>query len=321
VGGLHSVTLVDSVRILATRADQPYAMAGSVVHLEVLAFDGRPRQPAPMIVYWVPLLCVNPADDAYFNCFSQFAGAGANASDGGASAEGGGSATPGLPPGLDLTPLLQTGPTFSFPMPANVVISRPGATPYGLVIVFNIACAGHVELVPLDPNNVQAPPIGCFDAQRNRLGPNDYVVGFTRIYSYPGITNANPVIDHVDVEGHTLSPDLGFDVPHCPSGQNCPGVHVGPAVSPTSQEAIPPEQNLSGTPLKEEIWADYYSTIGSFGSDARLLYDSKAGSLGPASDTDNTFQPPSTPGNGTIWIVVHDNRGGAAWESFSVHVK
>jgi hypothetical protein len=76
-----------------------------------------------------------------------------------------------------------------------------------------------------------------------------------------------------------------------------------------------------GSPLKEQIWAAYFSTIGSFTDEARLLYDPAGGSVGSPHDTDDGFQPPSTPGEGTMWIVVHDDRGGAAWKQIPLHVK
>ena len=37
-------------------------------------------------------------------------------------------------------------------------------------------------------------------------------------------------------------------------------------------------------------------------------------------DTAETFRAPHVPGSGTMYVVVHDNRGGATWTSFPVHV-
>jgi hypothetical protein len=53
----------------------------------------------------------------------------------------------------------------------------------------------------------------------------------------------------------------------------------------------------------------------------RLLYDPATGSLGTPGDTDDKYTPPGTPGDGFIWIVVHDNRGGASWATIPVHVE
>jgi hypothetical protein len=327
--GFPSATLITSVRILASRADQPYAKPASTVNVQVLAYDGRANQTAPMTITWLPFVCENPPGDAYYACFEQAArggrGADAGAEAGIGAAGGTGFGGGLLQPGVDLTPfLVNTGPTFRFTMPADVVTahSANAAMPvkYGLAILFNMACAGHLELVPLDPNNVQAPPFGCFDEQHNRLGANDYVFGFTRVYAYDDIQNANPVIDYVDVEGQRVDLQRGFQVESCPAGSHCAGIHVGPVVPPDSQEVDPAEKDANGNPLKELIWAEFFSTFGSFNNDVRLLYDAKTGSVGGPSDTDNQFQPPDQPGDGTIWVVVHDNRGGVSWASVPVHV-
>ncbi|HZU81624.1 MAG TPA: hypothetical protein VE987_01850 [Polyangiaceae bacterium] len=339
-GGLHSATLVDTVRILASSADQPYAQPQSTVTVRVLAVDGRPQRPAPMTLEWLPFVCENPANDAYYACFPQMAqqiAQAASAPAGGAAAAiapvtgcGGVGPAPGaaaaLRPGTDLTPALIGGDCAQFTMPADAITSHasspPAPIPYGLAILFNAACAGHLELVPLDPNNVQAPPIGCFDAQHNQLGPDDWVFGFTRVYAYASLKNENPVIDSIDVNGTAYDPqalaEAGFSVASC--GGSCSAVHIGPVVDARSWELNPEAKDMNGNTIHEEIWADFFSTFGSFNSDARLLFDPVAGSVGGPGDTDAQFQPPGSPGDGTIWIIVHDNRGGASWASVPVHV-
>ncbi len=236
-----------------------------------------------------------------------------------------------MKPGVDLSPLLPTGPAFTFQMPADAITSHPlvpgASTPYGLAILFNIACAGHIELVPIDPNNIspQQVPIGCFDSSHNQLGPDDWVFGFTRVYAYSDITNANPVISGVDIDGKTFDPDSQAPkamngtlvVQHCTD--NCKEIPIGPIVPPSSQETQ--AQTTSGSPRKEEIWADFFSTVGQYKSDARLLYDANSGSIGDLSVTDNKFTAPSDPGSGLLWIVVHDNRGGASWVTIPLRVE
>jgi hypothetical protein len=331
--GFQSAPLVNSVRILASRADndQSYAKPGSTVKLEVLAYDGRATKAAPMTLYWIPLVCENPPNDAYYACLRQLAAGG------------------GAQPGVDLSSL-PTGTSFQFTMPSNAVTAHHTAlgapVPYGLAILFNVACAGHLEIVPVDPQNVQAPPVGCFDAQHHSLGPSDYVLGVTRVYAYdespqacanlglpPGcLHNANPVIQSIDVGGQTLSinPDgttPPITTPHC-SG-NCPNIHIGPVVPPSPGDVNPEERDVNGKQVTKQIWAEFFSTFGSFTDDVRLLYNATPASacppagcpaVGAPSDTDDQFQPPGEPGDGFIWIVVHDNRGGAAWVTVPVHI-
>jgi hypothetical protein len=362
--GFPSASAVASVRILAAAAEPPYVKPGATVTVSMLADDARPTKLVPMTLHWLPLVCTNPPNGAYYGCFQQFAGGGQGTTDAGAPAgmtlakacAGAVSVPVGsggvLQPGVDLTQYLPSGDCVEFTMPADVVYPNGSSSaaappscmddsqcttssagpfcdrrrgcsqvpPYGLAILFNIACAGRVELVPLDPNNVQAPPIGCFDANHNRLGPSDYVIGFTRVYGYETIQNANPAIDSVDVEGQKVDMATGFETLHCEAGSRCAPVHIGPIVPPSSWEPDPVVRDANQKPLHEQIWAEFFSTLGSFNQEVRLLYDARTGSVGGPSDTDTEFQPPNQPGDGTIWIVVHDNRGGASWAVVPVKV-
>lgn len=337
--GFADPTQIQSVRILASSADTPYAKPGSQVTVRVLAYDGRTSKPEPMAISWLAEPCENPEDDAYYACFQQFA---AQASrDGGAPADGGAP----MRPGLDGGSLFTTGSSFSFTVPSDAVTGHPPQTgamvPYGLMFLFNAACAGHLQLLPLDPSNQnpQAVPIGCFDAQGNQLGPDDWVLGYTRVYAYDTLTNENPAIDYVDVDGQKLALTQGdapqiYEAPACDSGAGCLAmspctssdanqcqVKIGPVVPSSSWEANPEQTDVNGNPLHEELWADFYTSLGQVQYSARLLYDPSTGSIGGPDTTDNNFQPPSTPGDGYIWIVVHDNRSGAAWVTIPVSIR
>jgi hypothetical protein len=88
-------------------------------------------------------------------------------------------------------------------------------------------------------------------------------------------------------------------------------------VPASSQESY----TLNGNATKEEIWADFYVTFGKLDSSARLLYDITRGSVGDPSVTNNQWMPPNDPGDGFIWMIVRDNRGGATWVTVPVHVQ
>src|SRR5262245_28999083 len=77
---------ITSVRILASRADKPYAHPGDSVALEVLAVDGRADRRRPMQIFWFPFVCINPKSDLYYACF---AGAPVASVDGGTLGDGG----------------------------------------------------------------------------------------------------------------------------------------------------------------------------------------------------------------------------------------
>ncbi len=222
-----SSTVINGVRILASRASKPRAAPGDEVNVDLLAFDGRPNAKAPKL-YWLPIGCVNPTNDAYYACFAKLAEGGGgggvlltgvdagadsdsdadSGADSGADADAGAGLAGLLRPGVNLTKnsFLIAASSASFRMPENVIIPRNGVTPsYGLVILFNFACTNDdIELLPYDPNggNPQQIPIGCFDSNHNQLGPDDFVFGFTRVYAYAEadqLTEMNPVIKGVDV--------------------------------------------------------------------------------------------------------------------------
>ena len=352
--GFTSESQVQSVRILAsgsvdlTTADPAsnpspaYAQPGDQVGLQVVAYDGRTDQPEPMTISWLQIACVDPPGDAYYACFEELA----QAEEAGApaGADGGAGALLGaLRPGVDITPLLHNGPSIQFQMPPDVITQHtpvPGSVaPYGLAILFNFACAGHLELLP-SSGNPQQVPVGCFDMNENQLGPDDYVIGFTRVYAFgPGsaagggvLMNANPVIGSLDVNGQSQPVTLasgatqaytaaGIQATHCGPGSSCDVVKIGPIVPASSWEVDPATTDVHGNPLHEEIWLDAYTTFGSLSGSTGLLYDATAGSLGGPSKTDAELTPPSDAGQGFIWIVVHDSRGGAAWVTVPVQVQ
>ncbi len=316
-----------SVRILASRADKPYAKPGEAVHLEVLAVDGRADQTRPMKLYWLPFVCENPAKDAYYACFAPPASGAADAGAAAGSDGGGGGASAALRllrPGVDLTPFLKTGPTYDITMPADAVTSHPHVegidTPYGVAILFNVACAGHLEIVASDPSTgPQQVPLACFDENENKLDPSQYVIGFTRVYAYDTRANANPVIDHVSFEGNPVDLTHGIDMDHCatPKRRDCPELKLDVTVTPDSWEVNPSDKDPNGNVRHEQIWAAYFSSIGQLASDARLLYDPAQGLV---SGSEVKYQAPNEVGDGTLWIAVHDNRGGASWVSVPIHV-
>jgi hypothetical protein len=203
-------------------------------------------------------------------------------------------------------------------VPEDIVQPREGIDPYGIAIVFNIACAGKVELANRDPAaGPQQVPILCTDESGAQLQPKDYVIGISRVYAYTTRTNTNPVIEKLKQDDKDVDPVVGVTVDHCTKSKtiDCPDVKLDTRVSDSSWEDNPID---TAPGAKEQIWVDYYSDIGEFADDARLLFDTRKGRV---DDSTVKFHAPKTPGEGTIWAVVHDNRGGAAWIVIPLHVK
>jgi hypothetical protein len=319
IGDFDPASLLNGVRILATRADKPYALPGDKVTLEALAYDGRAERPRPMKLYWLPVPCINPERDLYYLCFSALTGRG---SQSGAPAN---PAADLLRPGVDLSPFLPTGPTYSFDVPADIISNHaptPGAPdPYGLVIVFNIACAGHIEILAVDPNNKtpQQIPIGCFDESRNQLGPEDFVIGFTRVYVYANRTNQNPVIEGMTLDGTPIDQTAGITLERCLTSRrgDCPKHDVQVVVPDASHEENPSEPGPDGTVRREQVYVTYYVTTGQLEGDSRLIFDAKEGRV-PKSEA--KYLAPNDPAQGLLFAVLKDSRGGASWWKVPLHV-
>lgn len=332
-------SVIDNVRVLASKTDTPYALPGENVSVELLVADGRRTKTRPLVVGWLPLVCVNPAADLYFACFSPDTRVfGANGAlpaeadpDAGAPDASPAPAGPGLPAGgidlgslagADITDFLVKGERFSFTMPDDVIVphARSGSD-YGLTFLFNIACAGRVRIAALDPAaGQQQMPLECVDEDGNKLGADDYIVGFTRVYAYRDRRNANPSISQILYKGAPVDLAVGVTVPLCTKDRriDCDTVEFDVDSPASSQEEKTGETLLDGKVPREVVYAQYYSTLGIFNQDARLLYDSSAG-LVPDRAVD--FIPPATAGLGTVYVVVKDDRGGTTWVDFPVRAE
>jgi hypothetical protein len=295
------VSLVESVRILAIAADQPYPAPGARVSMSALAYDGRALKPAPMGIYWVPVVCPNPPGDAYFACYPGFGEL--------------------LKAGVDITSDLVQGDRFSFGVPEDIISSHAptkAGTGYGVVTVFAFACAGHVQLVERSTDTVPpAPPLGCFDDTGAELGPDDSVFAYAQVFSFAdGRTDANPVIQSLTFAGLAVDLVAGITVAPCPTNGDCPTGELDTVVPSSSWELDPADLSSTGTPLHEEVWVDYFVTAGKVG-DAALLYHASAGKLASSSVK---LTAPAAAGDQELWAVVRDNRGGVSWLGVTLHV-
>jgi len=313
--GFDPISDIESVRVLAASATEPYAKPGDTVTIKLDAFDGRPLGGTPMSIYWLPFVCEDPYSDLYYACF-------ANVVSGGAGTSGG-----AFPPNIDVTDFLQQGLQTTIVVPSDVITNHAFVQgvpeQYGVVFLFAMACAGRVRTLPIDPSagNGQTVPLGCFDGQGNQLGPDAYVFTYMRVYEYETATNANPEIDGITFDGQTVDLNAGVVVDHCDQNNagSCNGHTVNVTIPDSSWElATGSPVEPDGTQLHEEIWADYYYTLGSVNSDGELIFDARTGRV---SGSDNQYFSPTTPGHGRLFVVVHDNRDGASWVDFPVIVR
>lgn len=326
--GFDPKSKVDSVRLFAARADKPYAKPGETVSLEVLAFDGRPSPTRPMRHYFLPFVCLNPPADQYFGCFLPGVLAspdgGVSSRDGGAGAGGQGASgalLADVPDGTDLTPVLVQGTRFSYKVPDSAVIARRESPdePYGLTIVFTVACAGRVVFKRPDIATRQQVPLACVDEDGKSLPPSEYVIGIHRLYVYDKKTNENPVLEGLTLDGKPIDPAAGITIDRCTLSKrtDCPELKVDAIVPESSWQLQEGVKAADGSEAREQIWVDYYLTHGEI-EGARLIYDIAKGRV-PESGAKLTA--PVAPGLGTLFAILHDNRGGVAWKYVPVVVK
>ena len=99
------------------------------------------------------------------------------------------------------------GTSFTFQMPPDAIdrhAGNRGGDPYGLAVVFAMACAGHVAYVsPPAGAPADTLPFACFDAAGNPQGAT-IASAYASVYAFTTRTNANPVIDGVTLGAMSL---------------------------------------------------------------------------------------------------------------------
>lgn len=183
---------LSTLRILGVQKDLPYAQPGDTVNLQMLWEDASPSAGRPIQLTWSGP-CFDPEGDLYYGCFTK-------------------DQLPSLISGLN------HDPTTQFTMPQDIISRRPPSTennaPYGIAFVFFAACAGN--LVPITTTEQTALPFACQDAAGNPLGSDDFVAGYTSIYSFKTFKNNNPVISDFEFNGQTL-PNTSYCGPALPN--------------------------------------------------------------------------------------------------------
>ena len=305
-----------TLRVLGVKKDKPYAQPGDEVNLHLLWHDPKGRKDGEVQRAFIGG-CVNPPGDLYYGCFAQY----------------GQSSEPGAIP-------IGVGDAFKIQVPSDIISSRgagaPGQPRYGLSIVFFAVCAGTLDFdMGAGASAAASPglPVRCLDDAGEPLGSEDFVVGYTSIYSFEGIANQNPVFSVDDTgAGEFLVDDKA--VPADCVGDACqgfPAVEVDcdatpercvkacaddgdaacPAidVKPTLDKVIEEDQvstALFGEKTTEQMWINYYIDRGGI-SEVRLVNDTNSGWN---EKYRGQLRAPKDTGPLQVWAVVHDNRGG-----------
>jgi hypothetical protein len=318
---------VTTLRVLGLKKDKPYAQPGDTVQLQLLWHDAKGRDDVQTLFIDG---CVNPPGDLYYGCFTQY---------GEAAAQG-------------TLPRIGDEDRFEVTLPRDIISSRlgelePGQTPYGVDIVFFAVCAGRIELA-MDAASADGSaglPVRCLDDEGVALGSEDFIVGYTTIYSFEGVSNTNPAFT-VDSSGAgefliagkpvaadcvgeacQIAADVEVDCADEPErcikpceddgDSECPEISVAPAIDPSVVERDDASSDLFGTETSEQMWINYYVDHGSV-SEVRLLNDSTTGWNG---EYRGELRAPKDPGLLKLWAVSHDNRGGMDFARVTLKVE
>jgi hypothetical protein len=304
-----------TLRVLAVKKDKPYAQPGDTVKLQLLWHDVKGRTDIQSAFVGG---CVNPPGDLYYGCFAQYGRGGAGG------------------PGLSIG----QGDTFEVTLPADIISSRPALEPgqprYGLYIVFFAVCAGQLAFdmnAAASADGSAGLPIRCLDPAGKPLGSDDFVAGYSSIYSFEGVSNENPSFTLDDAgqgqfliadkavpadcvgDGCQGAPPVTVDCDATPErcfktckddgDPSCPAIDVKPTIDKLI-ENDKVSSDLFGTSVTEQMWVNYYIDHGAI-SEVRLLNDTNSGWNDKYR---GQLRAPKAAGPVQVWAVAHDNRGG-----------
>jgi len=315
---------IKTLRVLGLKKDKPYAQPGDTVNLQLLWHDPKGRADSEVQRAFIGG-CVNPPGDLYYGCFAQYG------------------QLEGLPP-------IGAGDTFRVELPSDIISSRrdiePGQPRYGLYIVFFAVCGGRIDFA-MDSDASSAGstglPLRCLDDDGQPLGSEDFVVGYSSIYSFEGVSNQNPsfIVDDAGqgsflVRGEAVPADCVGDacqgaaavevdcdatpercIESCDDDGDaeCPAIEVKPAiVKAVEKDEI--SSKLFGNDVTEQMWVNYYVDRGGI-SQVRLLNDTNSGWN---EKYRGQLRAPKDTGPMQIWSVIHDNRGGMEFSRVTLGV-
>jgi hypothetical protein len=338
--GLDKSSEIKTLRVLAVRAEQSYLKPGAQTRLEMLYHDGSPRavrpdgSRRPVRIVWIST-CTNPAGDQYDQCYPGIASFVA-ALDDSVLASG---TVPANDPGLQGR--VAFGTSLTVTMPADAIASRPPSPgtviPYGMHFAFFVACGGELRK---RSGGGKAFPIACVDpASGAELGSDDAVVGYFPLHAYDAVTNANPTVGGVELNGATHAHTACSADSGCPTGQacssagecvpifssceaedaaDCPAFPFKPLVDPSSVELAVGSQTPPPIAPPETLWASFYTSGGSFKTPSKLVNDVDMGWYG---SYEGLWRAHKARGEVRLWAVVRDSRQGVAWAWQDVKVQ
>ena len=285
------VSRVVSFRVLAQQTDVPFAKPGETVNITSLSYDPQGRT-----INWAWAACVNPDESTVQGCLDKIAADSATSG-----------AAPILAQGAELS-------TFSYTVPADALSSLPENARSGAHVgVLSIACPGDLSL-DQGSNNL---PFSCKESGTGRaFALDEYVVGMKRIQVRQSDRNQNPVIDQVTFDGAAWPEGEIKTVTACDTDGNeykpCAGESKHQISARPSAASTESGTTEFGVAFTEQVIIEYYATDGVFEYEIKIASSPNTGWAARKAASGKDL---------TLWMVVHDDRGGATWAQRQVHVQ
>jgi len=282
---------INSFRVLGQQTDLPFAKPDETVNITSLSYDPQGRS-----VTWAWGACVNPAASTVDACLTKIATDAAASGGSGILAQG---------PELD---------HFSYTVPADALDSLPeDAKASAMIGVVSIACPGDLSFEQ-SSNSV---PFSCKEKDTGRaFALDEYIVGLKRIQVRSADRNQNPQIEQVSFDGQDWPADEVKQVIACDSDNNeyapC-AANTKHAISarPTA-DSVESGKTEFGADFSEQVIIQYFATEGIFEYEVKIAGDA---------ETHWAARKAASGKDLTLWMVVHDDRGGATWTERHVHVQ
>ncbi len=322
---------LSSVRVLAARADPASGVPGQTARLSLLAVDADPAKDlnqasSELQIAWLGG-CHNPPSRQFFACYPLLSGIASQLSEAVTDTD-----SSEFPKGY-----FGLGRDFELPLPADLLQKAPRAPadPIHFAVSYSFfgVCAGQLRSRPDYADRV---PFECVDPRSGQaLGHEHFVTGYHTLYTYEGTDNQHPSLTGVSIDGDRLTASLCNEDADCaawapadelggcsglgqcalvvpPCSGDCAKLSLLPAVDRSSAETLPEGG-------REVLWANYYATAGEFETATQLVNDRASGWV---PDPSSLWQPPATENyHVRVWVTLHDQRGGAAFQSLDFIVR
>lgn len=234
-GDFEPGSRVHDVRLLALRADAPFARPGERVQLQLLAANPKQRE-----VQWAMATCTRPRSSTLQGCLAELDG--------------------------QLEPFDPSQLAVDVPDDALDGV-EDDALPSALIGVVVVACPG-----TLHAGDTAGVPIECWDEDERALPIHDLEVGMKRIFLRARDRNANPRITRVELNGDPWAEDEVPELPLCESESyqldDCPG-ETQSALDVELEPAEAGEDEL-GHPFSEQTIVQLYVSHGVVRYDVRI---------------------------------------------------